>query len=130
LLYILLTREEIVKKLFAVIAPLYTRFVKPLEALSNARRRAIYDYIRERGYSWPRELERVFNMAYGEVCWHLTVLERVGLIYNFYALKRRFYVNKGLPLDEAIIKIFREQAGREPSEEEVLKARRSCSQLL
>ncbi|WP_287069563.1 winged helix-turn-helix domain-containing protein [Pyrobaculum aerophilum] len=116
--------------MFAVIAPLYTRFVKPLEALSNARRRAIYDYIRERGYSWPRELERVFNMAYGEVCWHLTVLERVDLIYNFYALKRRFYVNKGLPLDEAIIKIFREQAGREPSEEEVLKARRSCSQLL
>ncbi|AET31983.1 winged helix-turn-helix domain-containing protein [Pyrobaculum ferrireducens] len=130
LIYLLLSREKVAEKLAAALAPLYTRFIRPAEVLTNAKRRSIYDYIRERGYSWPRELEKIFNMAYGEVCWHLSLLERAGLIYNFYALRRRFYVDRQLPLEDAVNKIFRDQAGRPPTEEEVLQIRESLRFLL
>ena len=125
-IYMLLMRDEIARKFVVIGVPLYSRFVKPLEYLRNARRRAIYEFIREKGYTWPREVERAFNMAYGEVQWHLALLERAGLIYSFRALKRRFYVDGGLDPETAARKICQEQAGRDPTTNEVEEAKRAA----
>lgn len=126
-IYLVLMREEVARKLAALCAPLYSRFTRPLDFLSNKRRKAIYEYIQQRGYSWPREIEKVFNMAYGEVQWHLALLERGGFIYSFRALRRRFYVDKSLEFRNALEKIYREQARRAPTEDEVAQAEDSLS---
>ncbi|MEM3996273.1 MAG: winged helix-turn-helix domain-containing protein [Pyrobaculum sp.] len=126
-LYLVFFREEFMKRLVALGLPLYSRMVKPRDFLANPRRGAVYDFIKKRGYSWPREIERVFNMAYGEVQWHLSLLERAGLVYSFYALRRRFYVDHVIDFFDAVMKVYREQAGREPTDEEMERAEKSCA---
>ena len=66
-------------------------------------------------------------MAYGEVQWHLALLERAGLVYSFNALRRRFYVDKRVEIRDAVQRVYRELAGREPTEEDILRAESSST---
>lgn len=125
-LFLLLHREEVLRKLSAVLVPLYARLLRVKDVLTNERRVQIYEYIKQRGYTWPREIETRFNMAYGEVVWHLQVLERTGLIYSFRALRRRIYAHGALDISEAVHRVFKELAGRAPTGEEVEAAFRTA----
>lgn len=50
------------------------------EVLENKLRKAIYDYINERGYTTVNDIAHTFNISRSNARWHLQVLLRAGLI--------------------------------------------------
>jgi len=68
--------------------------------LENARRRLIYEYIRKNPGAGPRAISRDLGISFGEVQWHLSVLERVGLVARVSLAKNILYYPAEMQLHE------------------------------
>jgi len=80
--------------------PVAYAIVSRERALANSRRRAIYEYIRRNPGVGPRQISRELGISFGEVQWHLSVLERVGLVARVTVGRRALYYPADMQLHE------------------------------
>ncbi|QOJ78611.1 winged helix-turn-helix transcriptional regulator [Infirmifilum lucidum] len=91
--------------------PVAYALVNRENALRNARRRLIYEYVRRNPGVGPRAISRGLGISFGEVQWHLSVLERVGLVARASLVKRALYYPAETPLHEWLPSFARRELG-------------------
>ncbi len=98
--YLSLTEEGRDLAFKAISVPVAYALVSREKALENAKRRLIYEYIRRNPGAGPRAISRELGISFGEVQWHLSILERVGLVARASLARRALYYPADMPLHE------------------------------
>ncbi|KUO82522.1 MAG: ArsR family transcriptional regulator [Pyrobaculum sp. JCHS_4] len=72
---------------------------KTATALSDPRRALILKLVEERGPITQAQMVKALNMSWGQVQWHLYILEREGKIRRVTKNSLTYYVSATAPID-------------------------------
>jgi len=72
---------------------------KTATALSDPRRALILRLVEEKGPITQAQIAKTLNMSWGQVQWHLYVLEREGKIRRVTENSLTYYVSATAPID-------------------------------
>ena len=95
--YLSLSENGRAKLFKAVSVPVAYYVVKYSDVTRSAKRVKILEYVRANPGATMRRISRDTGISYGEVQWHLSILERLGLVERLRVGKYVCYYPKGAP---------------------------------
>jgi len=119
------------EKLFSALSiPASYYILRREDASRSPKRVAILKYVRENPGVTARRISRETGISFGEVQWHLSILERLGLVERVRIGKYSCYYPSGTPLEVWLSNFIARELGTEVDAETLRRARPRLEPLL
>jgi len=100
------------EKLFALLSIPASYYIARFEDVKRSGKRVrILQYLRENPGASMRRISRETGISFGEVQWHLSILERLGLVHRVKIGKRACYYPVDVPLEEWLPRFAQAELG-------------------
>jgi DNA-binding transcriptional ArsR family regulator len=100
------------EKLFALLSIPASYYIARFEDVKRSEKRVrILQYLRENPGSSMRRISRETGISFGEVQWHLSILERLGLVHRVRIGKHACYYPVDVPLEEWLPRFAQAELG-------------------